>query len=292
MSPAWAFPFCILIAYQVLASPISGIDSQSLSIILPLNASHRTTSSTFLLAPPSNISATNALNIECDGAQYGNDLNITDCKHAKNFISSGSEQCPWVDRHTLFLKPHFALPYRYMGDSGQCYIQIGLAPGYDLAYASLYEVQSAANAVISRCTAGSMLRGGKVTNIGADGGLTMVLGAYRGSVECRGTFEPIETCASIIDDIDTTQITKTFGLRSDPTTDIPLPVTLKARDGKSAVRVFGRPDTTSWYRIWEAVMLVYSVCARGGRGGVVRALGDHGNLFLTMTARTGLVEVE
>lgn len=56
----------------------------------------------------------------------------------------------------------------------------------------------------------------------------MVLGAYRGSVECRGTFEPIETCASIIDDIDTTQITKTFGLRSDPTTDIPLPVTLKA----------------------------------------------------------------
>ena len=44
-------------------------------------------------------------------------------------------------------------------------------------------------------------------------------------------------------------------------------------DGKSSVRVLGKSDTTSWYRIWEAVMLVYSVCARHGRGGSVKGLG-------------------
>ena len=75
-------------------------------------------------------------------------------------------------------------------------------------------------------------------------------------------------------------------------------------DGKSSVRLFGTSDTTSWYHIWEAVMLVYSVCVRQGRGGSVKGLGmfrlfvhavgtdvywlgDHGNLFITMTAKTG-----
>lgn len=47
-----------------------------------------------------------------------------------------------------------------------CYIQIGLAEGYSLAYASLYEVQNADNAIISKCGTGDGLRGGNATNIG------------------------------------------------------------------------------------------------------------------------------
>lgn len=56
----------------------------------------------------------NALDIRCDGAQYGFNLNIAECKGAKSYIASGSEQLPWVERQTRFSKAHFALPYRYM----------------------------------------------------------------------------------------------------------------------------------------------------------------------------------
>lgn len=44
-------------------------------------------------------------------------------------------------------------------------------------------------------------------------------------------------------------------------------------DGQSSVRVLGKSDTTSWYRIWEAVMLIYSVCVRKSKGGIVTGLG-------------------
>ena len=44
-------------------------------------------------------------------------------------------------------------------------------------------------------------------------------------------------------------------------------------DGQSSVRVLGKSDTTSWYQIWEAVMLIYSVCVRKGKGGIVTGLG-------------------
>ncbi|KAF6224507.1 hypothetical protein HO133_011084 [Letharia lupina] len=174
-----------------------------------------------------------------------------------------------------------------MGDKGLCYIQIGLAEGYSHAYASLYEVQNAANAVISKCETGDELQGGSATNMGADGGLTMFLSAYQAAVECRGTFGPRKSCVTILDDMEVTQTTEVFGSRTDPAAKVRLPAIVEARDGKSSLRVLGNSDTTSWYRIWEAAMLVYSVCVRSGMGGSVKGLGDHGNIFLTMTAQTG-----
>ena len=38
--------------------------------------------------------------------------------------------------------------------------------GYRLTYASLYEVQAAANAILTRCRNENRLEGGSVTNIG------------------------------------------------------------------------------------------------------------------------------
>ncbi|CAD6578702.1 MAG: hypothetical protein ASARMPRED_008809 [Alectoria sarmentosa] len=274
--------FFALVAYAVSASSLTGAENE-LRISLSSNVSRFPFSLNRSISP-SNISIENALGIKCDGAQYGVNLDLADCKDAKTYISSGSEQVPWVARHTRWLKPHFVLPYRFMGDKGLCYFQIGLAGGYSHAYANLYEVQNAANAIISKCGTGDDLQGGSATNIGADGGLTMVLGAYQAAVECRGTFEPRKSCVTILDDVEVTQAIEIFGPTSDPAAKVKLPAVVKARDGKSSLRVLGKSDTTSWYRIWEAVMLVYSVCVRSGKGGSVKGLGDHGNIFLTMTA--------
>ena len=100
--------------YEASASPFTGTGDQGLRITLPSNVSHLTLLSN-VSTIASDVSTKNAFNIACDAAQYGDNLNITDCKDAKLYISSGSEQFPWVDRHTFYPKAHFALPYRYLG---------------------------------------------------------------------------------------------------------------------------------------------------------------------------------
>lgn len=100
--------------YETSASPVTGNENQDLRITPPSDVSHLILLSN-LSVIPSNISTKNTFDIECDAAQYGDNLNITDCKDAKLYISSGSKQLAWVDRHTLYKKAHFALPYRYLG---------------------------------------------------------------------------------------------------------------------------------------------------------------------------------
>ena len=105
--------FFALVAYAVSASSLTGAENE-LRISLSSNVSRFPFSLNRSISP-SNISIENALGIKCDGAQYGVNLDLADCKDAKTYISSGSEQVPWVARHTRWLKPHFVLPYRFMG---------------------------------------------------------------------------------------------------------------------------------------------------------------------------------
>ena len=100
--------------YEASASPFPGTGNQDSRITLPSDVPHLTLLSNPSVIP-SNISTKNALNVECDAALYGDNLNITDCKDAKLYISSGSEQFAWVDRRTYYPKAHFFLPYRYLG---------------------------------------------------------------------------------------------------------------------------------------------------------------------------------
>lgn len=119
MSLTWLLRSSAFLAYAVSASPLTGTVNQVIRISLPYNVSHLNSSSNASVTP-SNTSSENALGIKCDGAQYGVNLNIADCKDAKAYISSGSEQFPWVERQTRFSKPHFGLPYRYMGGKYRC----------------------------------------------------------------------------------------------------------------------------------------------------------------------------
>ena len=56
--------------------------------------------------------------------------------------------------------------YLFVTDRGRCYIELGVAAGYSISFASLYEIQSAAKAIILKCEAGDTLQGGSVGNIG------------------------------------------------------------------------------------------------------------------------------
>ena len=185
MSLSWTMRFVTFLFTSTTASVISlpGAENPSLGSSQTSNGS-RATSLSSLSIVDSNVTIDNAFIIKCDGGQYGRDLNIADCKDAKDYIPSGLDQYAWVERHLAFGGAHFALPYRYMGgkyrslrsprlafyifvtDRGRCYIELDLAAGYSISYASLYEVQSAAKAIMSKCTVGGTLQGGSLNNIG------------------------------------------------------------------------------------------------------------------------------
>ena len=47
-------------------------------------------------------------------------------------------------------------------------------------------------------------------------------------------------------------------------------------DAQCALKIFGkgRADVTSWYKVWEAVSAVYSVCTKHAKVGTFRGLGQ------------------
>lgn len=56
----------------------------------------------------------------------------------------------------------------------------------------------------------------------------MFLAAYQAAVECRGAFTPRESCSTIMDDMETTQVSQIFAPRNDPAAQVPLPVIMRA----------------------------------------------------------------
>ena len=116
MSLTWTMQFITLLFTVSTASVIAlpGAKNPSLGIFQASNGSHATSLSSLSTISP-NVTTDNAFTIKCDGGQYGRDLNIADCKDAKNYIPPGLDQYAWVERHIAFGGAHFALPYRYMG---------------------------------------------------------------------------------------------------------------------------------------------------------------------------------
>ena len=57
----------------------------------------------------------------------------------------------------------------------------------------------------------------------------MTLAAYQAAVECRGTFGPRQSSSTIIDDMETSQVSETFAPSDDPAAQVPLPVVMRAR---------------------------------------------------------------
>ena len=61
-------------------------------------------------------------------------------------------------------------------------------------------------------------------------------------------------------------------------------------DGQCALKIFGkgRADVTSWYKIWEAVSAVYSVCLKHGKVGTSQGLGQSSPFDLLITGEMWL----
>lgn len=99
----------------VAAKPLITTDYQALDLTLPRAPS------TILFSADQpirsvNTSTGNRLNIQCDGARFGYNLNFRDCQSAQDYFYPASEQRTWKERSTPGLtEDDFPLPLRVMG---------------------------------------------------------------------------------------------------------------------------------------------------------------------------------
>ncbi len=114
MSLVWVLRSFAFIIYAVSAISSTRAESPLVGKSSTSNVSQLTTFSN-LSVVSFNATSGNALKIRCDGARYGENLNVVDCKDAKKYIGSGNNQHPWVGPYTPFKKAQFPVPYRYMG---------------------------------------------------------------------------------------------------------------------------------------------------------------------------------
>ncbi|KAI4225397.1 MAG: hypothetical protein L6R36_003939 [Xanthoria steineri] len=231
-------------------------------------------------------SDTNSLRTECSGEHFGLNPVISDCLCARDHISPDFVQHMWGVRHTGLPDTFFPLPYRIMGNRGLCFFQ-ALLIGEDTrtARASLNQIRQAADKLIFDCATGEQSQGGIALNIGGDNQLAVALGTYEPTVQCRGVFGPEWTsCRDILGDMPAYKTEMVFGPRGAPGVQQPLPLRIESSDDKCLLQIFstGSLDSSRWYRMWEAMTAVFSMCIRGRRGGVFWGIGDLGSLFLTV----------
>lgn len=63
----------------------------------------------------------------------------------------------------------------------------------------------------------------------------MILSEYHAAVECRGTFQPLDTCSTIMDDMETSRDSLAFGPRGDPGVRVPIPLVMDASKALSTL---------------------------------------------------------
>ncbi|KAL8665154.1 MAG: hypothetical protein Q9168_007764, partial [Polycauliona sp. 1 TL-2023] len=108
-----------------------------------------------------------------------------------------------------------------------------------------------------------------------DNNLAVVLGTYAPNVQCLGSFGPEwASCRDILADMPADTKEYVFGPRDAPGVEQPLPTRVDSSDDKCLAQIFstGALDTSNWYRMWEAMTAIFSICIRARRGGVYRGL--------------------
>ncbi|CAD6592516.1 MAG: hypothetical protein ASARMPRED_006380 [Alectoria sarmentosa] len=241
------------------------------------------------------VSTENVLNIRCDGETYGYNPNIPDCEDAKEYLVPDTKMWTFGERHTGLPEPILPLPYRLMGDRGLCYVQTLLIGDHTTAKASISMLRRAASSLLLQCVTSVTSQGGIATNIGGDNNLAVVLGTYQQPVSCRGSLLTWDSCRDIIYDMPADKVSRIFGPHGDPSVTEELPYHIDSANLECSANIFstGKPDVASFYEMWEAVTAISDVCTRYRQAGSARGLGEHGNIFITMTKneRLGLPNI-
>ncbi|KAF6223370.1 hypothetical protein HO133_000212 [Letharia lupina] len=126
---------------------------------------------------------------------------------------------------------------------------------------------------------------------GGDNNIAVVMGVFEPKIQCRGNFDTSLSCKDILAEMPATTELEVFGPHDTPFVKEILPQEVASGDDQCILRLYstGRSDVVAWYRIWEAVEATFAMCGRFLQGGSYRGLGQQGNVFLTLGARSPTV---
>ncbi|CAF9910213.1 MAG: hypothetical protein HETSPECPRED_009654 [Heterodermia speciosa] len=249
----------------------------------------------------SNISVAARMQTQCDGARFGHNPDLADCRLALTRIPVARTKLTFMDRTKEPSEPRpdqkiEGLPFRVMGPEARCYVQVVLSDAVESGSASMGEIDHAASELVTRC-AWERNSGGIATNIGGDNNLAIILGTYEPSIRCQGTIVNKVHCPAILWGMPAGTERQLFHPGTDPSGQVSLPIVIRSYGGECAMRIFTarNSDFTSWYKIWEAALAVYYACVRDGRGGIHSGLGEAHNLYLAMSgsvrAASGILDL-
>ncbi|KAL8828435.1 MAG: hypothetical protein Q9191_002593 [Dirinaria sp. TL-2023a] len=213
----------------------------------------------------STASPENHATVECS-EEYGANLDVLDCRNAISHFTSGSTLLPLADREHIMPGDDetLPLPFRMMGNTAHCYVQPVLVLGAISGEATLDQVKAAAARIVAQC-AFRPSTGGIAYNIGGDDNIAVIVGKYKPTVTCRGLIPEWETCIGILHQMPAGFDELVFGPPTDPRHDVGLPIAISS-EKITITETNSHPEP-------EALVAVYSVCARHGLAGIHSRIG-------------------
>ncbi|KAL2055283.1 hypothetical protein ABVK25_004621 [Lepraria finkii] len=132
--------------------------------------------------------------------------------------------------------------------------------------------------------------GGIAGNIGDDYRLVIAIPKYEPNVRCDRSLNPGSSWESFVHVwgvMQALQVQQVFEhSETDPRVDVNLPFTYKTIDARCmmVLDIRGKATRISWYKIWEAVLTVVSMCVRAlGKGGNAINIGLRRNMYLVLS---------
>lgn len=274
--------------------PLQNINSQLLSPYGPKNGTGILALSNATTLSLNLSTDLNAIRAQCNGERFGSGLNVASCRAALDKIFADDEYSSFGRRHDGN-RYNCNLPYRWLSDDAECSFDLFLLAPSTIAHATTRDIKNAAQALLDKCTASSLAKGGVASNIGGDNRLAVVMKSnHYPNIVCQRAPGPPPTvesrrqwlrwCRDVVNDMDAVQGTQVFGPSSAPGVAVELPTGFSDRDDNCVVQVFdnGSSDSTSWYSLWEEVGAIVATCVRAGYIGKSMGLGTHGNLAVEL----------
>ncbi|KAL6717430.1 hypothetical protein ACLMJK_005345 [Lecanora helva] len=273
-----------------LSSPYE-LSASEARLLSSLNSSHNSS----VNSPPLNVTVGSLPTAPSDArvrCGYSSELRFDDCMDALNTFV-------YPPRRNLSIGNRIAsgqsywdldLPVRWVSGNGLCSFEVFKHGRQTRSLATGNDLVSAGQALIAQCVQARNGQGGTATMIGVNGQISLVMGRTTPrNVECLDDVHPYyDHCNELIASIPASVTpVHVFGPLSRAGVDQLLPKAWASRPPNVCLLVLaassGQADVTdssTFFAIWEAFVLLKAMCVRFEKTGRVSGLGGRGQMSL------------
>lgn len=221
--------------------------------------------------------------IDCDETQFGNPPSAS-CKDAMTLLPQ--------DPYSLILRIKRSygprtqgtwdvnLPSRLISSDGKCIIDY--AQTSSPSHVTNGDLLAAATIIQQECIDKDVPPwGGVAHDMGDEGNFIFTVQAYNPPfIRCTNTppaLRPVTaSCQTILNTMNASTAKTTFGAAGVADVDETLPQVLTEPTGQCTITIdtIAPDDKAEWYDLWQAAVALDGMCARGGRMGKARFLGE------------------